>query len=452
MQRRPIRRAAVLALAMALGWTSIASADALFGDGDTVTAGRQATVELGAVAPGASITVQVRFELVCSGSSHPDVGQSVVLTPMTPSLPAGSGVVSFASATVGPIPESWPADGALCPSPLPVLSSEPVSVTFTAPTTINSGYVATFPWRRALTPTGNEDATALTGSATGVSFFFVVVANTPPSLTLPADLLVEGDTTGGWVAAFDVTANDVEDDPDPAATCDPAPGTVLPLGTTTVTCSVTDSGGLSDADGFEVTVVDTTAPALAAVSSIEVDATGSDGAVVPFDVPSAVDVVDPSPGVACSPAAGSLFPVGVTTVTCTATDASGNEASTAFEVTVTAAPAVVEATWLEPVGVADGGTFVTNRGRTRPVKVILTVDGVGRTTGEAALRLRSCSGADAGTVPLVFGGGRWNAAIDTGRLPADCVLVTAAIDGLDAGSFRLETRGAEATSTRGRGR
>ena len=78
-------------------------------------------------------------------------------------------------------------------------------------------------------------------------------------LTVPADQTVEGDTTGGWVAAYaGVSATDAEDDPDPTPICSPAAGEVLPLGTTTVACSVTDSGGRSDSGSFDVTVVDTT--------------------------------------------------------------------------------------------------------------------------------------------------------------------------------------------------
>ena len=44
----------------------------------------------------------------------------------------------------------------------------------------------------------------------------------------------------------------------------------------------------------------------------------------------ASDNCDPSPTVTCSPASGSGFPVGTTTVTCTAQDATGNSASCRF--------------------------------------------------------------------------------------------------------------------------
>ncbi|NOT30808.1 MAG: HYR domain-containing protein [Planctomycetes bacterium] len=57
------------------------------------------------------------------------------------------------------------------------------------------------------------------------------------------------------------------------------------------------------------------------------------GEFVFFTVP-ATDCVDPSPAVVCVPPSGSFFPRGVTRVTCTATDASGNESTCYFDVIV----------------------------------------------------------------------------------------------------------------------
>jgi hypothetical protein len=62
---------------------------------------------------------------------------------------------------------------------------------------------------------------------------------------------------------------------------------------------------------------------------------GCTGAVVTYTDPTATDNCDPSPGVVCSPPSGSTFPVGTTTVTCTATDACGNTSECTFDVTVT---------------------------------------------------------------------------------------------------------------------
>jgi hypothetical protein len=48
---------------------------------------------------------------------------------------------------------------------------------------------------------------------------------------------------------------------------------------------------------------------------------------------------------------------------------------------------------------------------------------------------------------MTFSGGRWNAALDTSMLPGACYTVTASIDGLAAGSFRLDL-GADVATTR----
>jgi X-Pro dipeptidyl-peptidase len=69
-------------------------------------------------------------------------------------------------------------------------------------------------------------------------------------------------------------------------------------------------------------------------ADIVVDATGPAGAVVDYALPTAVDDETPDPDVACDPAPGAMFPVGATTVRCTATDAYGNAAQHAFTVTV----------------------------------------------------------------------------------------------------------------------
>ncbi|MCM3677334.1 FG-GAP-like repeat-containing protein [Peribacillus simplex] len=65
------------------------------------------------------------------------------------------------------------------------------------------------------------------------------------------------------------------------------------------------------------------------------------GAVVIYPPPT----VSNCPGISasCNPPSGSFFPVGTTTVTCTATDASGNQSSCSFEVTVedTESPTII---------------------------------------------------------------------------------------------------------------
>lgn len=82
---------------------------------------------------------------------------------------------------------------------------------------------------------------------------------------------------------------------------------------------------------------DLTAPAITVPANITAQAADASGAVVTYTA-SAQDLEDAAPSFGCVPASGSLFPIGTTTVTCTATDAAGNSASASFTVTVVDTP------------------------------------------------------------------------------------------------------------------
>lgn len=83
------------------------------------------------------------------------------------------------------------------------------------------------------------------------------------------------------------------------------------------------------------TVPDTESPVIQAHSDITVEATSAAGAVVTYTAPDATDNVDATAPAICTPASGSTFPLGETTVTCNKTDAAGNHATpTTFKVTV----------------------------------------------------------------------------------------------------------------------
>ena len=175
-----------------------------------------------------------------------------------------------------------------------------------------------------------------TGNEVARTFNVRVRDTTPPVIAIPADLVLEATGAPGAVASFEVDATDTVDlSPDTA--CLPAPGSVFSLGTTTVTCTATDNAGNEATGTFTVTVRDTTSPVLTVPEDLTVVATSPEGAVVAYES-DATDVVGGSLPMSCSPASGSTFPVGTTTVTCSATDASGNTASRAFTVTVEPAP------------------------------------------------------------------------------------------------------------------
>jgi hypothetical protein len=142
----------------------------------------------------------------------------------------------------------------------------------------------------------------------------------------------------GAVVTFPLPTVQDDVDPSPRVACSPASGSLFPIGTTTVECSATDAAGLTSRLWFDVTVVDRdiTPPVFIDVpADFSVEARRRTGAVVTYRVPSASDAADANPTVECSPASGTVFPVGTRTVTCTATDAAGNFSSATFRVTVT---------------------------------------------------------------------------------------------------------------------
>jgi HYR domain len=83
--------------------------------------------------------------------------------------------------------------------------------------------------------------------------------NTAPTLNLPANITAEATSAAGAVVNYTATASDQQDS-SVTPTCAPASGSTFALGTTTVNCSVTDSGSLTTTGSFTVTVQDTIDP------------------------------------------------------------------------------------------------------------------------------------------------------------------------------------------------
>jgi hypothetical protein len=445
MSHRPLRRAIALSLGALLAFAGGAAADSARADGDVVAPMIQARADLGQVAPGAVRTVDIGFVLTCTGTTHLDAGQTVTFAKNGAVVPLGGEIISVGNGSLGPLPVGWPVDGADCDDPAQTYSGgSPSVVTLRAPTT-SGPHTYTLQYVRSFSPFGADDPGAIR-QGTGIEIHLVV--NTPPTLSLPAAATggtIEANTTGGWTADWSgLGATDAEDAPDPTPTCAPAAGTVLPLGPTTVACGVTDVGGLSANGSFVVTVVDKTAPTLGDVPADQSLTTGDPtGTTITYTPPGATDIADAQPTVDCLPASGSHVGLGTTTVTCTATDASGNASQAAFAVNVAyVAPHVASARWGAPIAGFESA-FIANRGRTIPVKVELLWDGGLRNLGVAHLTITPCIGGAPVASVMTYGGGRWNVAVDTASLAGSCHTVTAWLDGLEAGAFRLELRGTE---------
>lgn len=154
----------------------------------------------------------------------------------------------------------------------------------------------------------------------------------PPVLQVPAGLRTEATGPSGATVAFAASAQDAVDGVR-ATTCSPASGTVLPLGSHTVTCTATDLSGNLGTATFAFVVEDTTPPTLTLPGPLQATATSSAGADVTYQA-SASDLVDGAVTVACDLPPGP-FALGTSQVTCLVTDGAGNAATGTFQVSVT---------------------------------------------------------------------------------------------------------------------
>jgi Tol biopolymer transport system component len=177
-------------------------------------------------------------------------------------------------------------------------------------------------------------STNLTGDGQPGAFVVSPIGfGSPPTIEVPQGLTIEATSPYGTPLAYDVTATDAEDGP-LTASCTPGQGGEYPLGEVRVSCTATDSDGLSSTASFLVTFVDTTAPVMN-LRPINAMPTGPDGTRLGWDTQPA-DNADWYPTVVCQPESFSdfVFPIGNTTVTCTATDDSGNSSTGSFVVHV----------------------------------------------------------------------------------------------------------------------
>lgn len=215
------------------------------------------------------------------------------------------------------------------------LVSEPASSSFVVayqppPTPPGEVSVACEPSSGGLFPLGVTTVScgaldACGGWAEG-TFQVTVVNATPLELTAPSDRTVEatglltpveiGEAGAGGMQPIVVYHNG------PAA---------YPVGTTVVTWTATDGNGNTATATQNITVTDTTAPAVTPPEDRTAEATGP---LTPVDVgqATAADAVGVASLTHDAPGA---FPVGVTTVTWTATDAAGNAGTAIQTITVT---------------------------------------------------------------------------------------------------------------------
>lgn len=200
---------------------------------------------------------------------------------------------------------------------------------------------------------------------------------TPPVITAPASFSAEATSAGGAVVNYSVAATD-DVDSSVSVICAPASGSTFPIGVTSVVCSAIDAGDNFATVSFDVAVGDATAPVLIVPAELSIVTSSNAGQVVTYAA-SATDAVDGAITPGCSPASGSLFPLGSTAVLCGAGDSSGNTATATFEVNVSYA----WSGFLPPIN--PNGTSKFKAGSTVPVKFTLDDDSAGVSDATARL-------------------------------------------------------------------
>jgi len=180
----------------------------------------------------------------------------------------------------------------------------------------------------------NCTATDGSGNVAATMFDVTVEDNTAPLVMIdgvpPLDVTIEA---GSPFMSPSAIAIDNVDGP-VAVSLTGAVDTDTP-GLYVLTYSAMDSSGNIGSAILSVTVQDSEAPTLSDVpADFTVAAVNTSGATVTYSEPTATDNSDQPLSLTCTPASDTLFPLGATAVTCTATDSSGNSASASFTVTV----------------------------------------------------------------------------------------------------------------------
>ena len=168
--------------------------------------------------------------------------------------------------------------------------------------------------------------------------------NQAPAIAQMADISATNDANN-CSAVVTWTDPAVTDNCTYTLTTDIASGATFNVGVTTVTYSVTDAGGNTDAMSFDVTVTDTQAPTISGMPATDI-IQGTDAGVctaaVTWSAPTATDncttdaVGNPANVMLTSThQPGSDFAIGTTTVTYTAIDIYGNTSTATFDVIVT---------------------------------------------------------------------------------------------------------------------
>ncbi len=222
---------------------------------------------------------------------------------------------------------------------LPEVSDNCGGVTITNDFTGESNASGTYPLGTTIvTYTATDGA----GNSASCQLTVTVQDVNAPSITCPANITVDADVDG-CSASVEIPSPEIADSCSTYTLTNDYNGTadasaVYPVGVTTVNFTAEDSAGNSNSCSFTITVNDATPPSVTCPENVSVDASGDAcSALVEIAIPEFGDnctTVTLTNDITGSEDASATYPVGTTTVTYTATDSAGNQASCSFDVTV----------------------------------------------------------------------------------------------------------------------
>lgn len=196
-------------------------------------------------------------------------------------------------------------------------------------------------------------ATDAAGNSSSATRTVTVTDTEAPAFTQPVNITANsaagicGTTVNYTVNATDACGSPV------TYTYSQASGTIFPVGVTTVTVTARDASGNTVSRSFTVTVSDNQAPVITAPANISVVS----GAAINIGTATATDNCGT---VTISNNAPATYPLGVTVITWTATDAAGNTASATQTVTVTTPTSCSSSITVTPENTIYTGGIPTN--------------------------------------------------------------------------------------------
>ena len=268
-------------------------------------------------------------------------------------------------------------------------------VTYSAPTRTPAmgntcGTVSCSPASGSFFPLGATLVICTASSGEDAIGFRITVNDTqPPTVTAPPN---QDKPTApglpGATATFTPTASD--NAPGVRVACAPPSGSFFPIGNTTVTCTSTDAAGNTATATFQVRIADAEPPVLRLPGDLSVLAdAGQRERSIAYPAATATDNSGATVTPACTPASNSVFALGRTTVTCTATDPRGNVATGSFAVDLVERLTLPGAPGL--VGVAPElsicGANPQRFARQRSVRVCIGSSAQGTVSGSAKLTI-----------------------------------------------------------------